>query len=365
MNFCYHNPVRIVFGADLLQACRELESDKILLVTSRGFSARGLTAKVREVLGKRVVGVVDSITPNPELSELVALKATLQNLDFDSLLAIGGGSVLDSAKFLSTRGDVVARDGGLHIEGVGRGASGSESLARAIFAIPTTAGTGSELTKWATIWDSKAGVKYSLQSESLYPHTAIYDVNLTRTLSRETTIATGLDALSHACESIWNKNANPISTHYALDSIALIVRTLPALTEDLGELGLREDMMRASMQAALAFSNTQTALAHAISYPITMRFGVPHGLACSFSIPLLLECLPKCEAREILSPLSGAIKELFVALKVSTNPRDYGLDSVMIEEIFGSLNARAKNGVFALEEVKQKFSLADNKTNLH
>ena len=83
MKFCYHNPVRIVFGADLLQACRELESDKILLVTSRGFSARGLTAKVREVLGKRVVGVVDSITPNPELSELVALKATLQNLDFD------------------------------------------------------------------------------------------------------------------------------------------------------------------------------------------------------------------------------------------------------------------------------------------
>ena len=159
MKFCYHNPVRIVFGADLLQACRELESDKILLVTSRGFSARGLTAKVREVLGKRVVGVVDSITPNPELSELVALKATLQNLDFDSLLAIGGGSVLDSAKFLSTRGDVVARDGGLHIEGVGRGASGSESLARAIFAIPTTAGTGSELTKWAILCRVRASIR--------------------------------------------------------------------------------------------------------------------------------------------------------------------------------------------------------------
>lgn len=352
MKFGYHNPVRIRFGVDLLQACKDLESDKILLVTSRGFSARGLTAKVQEVLGKRVVAVLDSITPNPELSELIALKATLQNLDFDSLLAIGGGSVLDSAKFLSTRGDVVVRDNGLVIiEG------DSSIVSKPIFAFPTTAGTGSELTKWATIWDSKAGVKYSLQSDSLYPHTALYDVNLTRTLSRENTIATGLDALSHACESIWNKNANPISTHYALDSIKLIVRILPDLAENLQSFELRESMLYASMYAALAFSNTQTALAHAISYPITMRFGVPHGLACSFSIPLLLDCLPKCEAREILAPYTRAIKELFSTLKVSTNPRDYGLDSVVVEEVFASLNARAKNGVFELEEVKRIFLL--------
>lgn len=354
MSFCYHNPVRIRFGVDLLQACRELESNRILLVTSRGFSARGLTAKVQEVLGKRVVAVLDSITPNPELSELVALKNTLiRDIgEFEGVLAIGGGSVLDSAKFLSVRGDVVVRDNGLVI------IEGDSSIAsKPIFAFPTTAGTGSELTKWATIWDSKAGVKYSLQSDSLYPHTALYDVNLTRTLSRENTIATGLDALSHACESIWNKNANPISTHYALDSIKLIVRILPDLAENLQSFELRESMLYASMYAALAFSNTQTALAHAISYPITMRFGVPHGLACSFSIPLLLDCLPKCEAREILAPYTRAIKELFSTLKVSTNPRDYGLDSVVVEEVFASLNARAKNGVFELEEVKRIFLL--------
>ena len=349
MKFCYHNPVRIRFGVDLLQSCKELESDHILLVTSRGFSVRGLTAKVQEVLGKRVVALLDSITPNPELKELTALKNTLvrENLAFDSILAIGGGSVCDSAKFLSVWGDVVVRDGGLCIEGVEQGT-------RPIFAVPTTAGTGSELTKWATIWDSKAGVKYSLQSDSLYPHTAIYDVNLTRTLSRENTIVTGLDALSHACESIWNNNANPISTRYALDSINLIVQTLPSLVENLGAFRLREDMMRASMYAALAFSNTQTALAHAISYPITMRFGVPHGLACSFSIPLLLDCLPQGEAREILAPLNAAIKELFITLKISTNLKDYGLDSVSLEEIFASLNTRAKNGIFELEAVKQK-----------
>lgn len=355
MRFCYHNPVRIRFGVDLLQSCKDIESDKILLLTSRSFSARGLTAKMQDTLGKRVVAVVDTIRSNPELADLLTLKTTLKNLEFDSVLAIGGGSVCDSAKFLSVRGDVVARDGGLHIEGVARGADmcGGKSVARTIFAVPTTAGTGSELTKWATIWDSKVGIKYSLQSDSLYPHTAIYDVNLTRTLSREITIATGLDALSHACESIWNKNANPISTHYALDSIALIVRTLPSLVENLGSLELRSDMMRASMYAALAFSNTQTALAHAISYPLTIRFGIPHGLACSFSIPLLLDCLPQGEAKDVLEPYAEAIKELFVKLHISTRAQDYGLDSVMIEEVFGGLNARAKNGVFDVGAVQR------------
>ena len=115
------------------------------------------------------------------------------------------------------------------------------------------------------------------------------------------------------------------------------------------------DMMCASMYAALAFSNTQTALAHAISYPLTMRFGIPHGLACSFSIPLLLDCLPSGEIREILDPLTKEIKGLFPTIQVSTNARDYGVDSAMLEEIFNALNDRAKNGVFDLEVVKQRF----------
>lgn len=348
MRFSYHNPVRIEFGVELLDWCQKIESEAILLVTSSGFSKRGLTEKIQKILGSKMVAVVDSILPNPELTDLLRLKSDLG--DFTSILAIGGGSVLDSAKFLSVCGDIVASNGKLEIK-----TTPTSSISRPIFAFPTTAGTGSELTKWATIWDSHNMIKYSLQDENLYPHTALYDVNLTRSLSKENTISTGLDSLSHACESLWNKNANPISTQYAIDSIKLIVCTLPKLIKDLDSITLRSDMMRASMYAALAFSNTQTALAHAISYPLTMRFGIPHGLACSFSIPLLLDCLPSGEIREILNPLTKEIKGLFSTIQVSTNARDYGVDSVMLEEIFNALNDRAKNGVFDLEVVKQRF----------
>lgn len=348
MTFSYYNPVRIEFGVELLDWCQKIESEAILLVTSSGFSKRGLTKKIQEILGSKMVAVVDSILPNPELTDLLRLKSDLW--DFTSILAIGGGSVLDSAKFLSVCGDIAVSNGQLEIK-----TTNTSVVSRPIFAFPTTAGTGSELTKWATIWDSHNMIKYSLQDENLYPRTALYDVNLTRSLSKENTITTGLDALSHACESLWNKNANPISTQYAIDSIKLIVHTLPKLIKDLDSVTLRSDMMRASMYAALAFSNTQTALAHAISYPLTMRFGIPHGLACSFSIPLLLDCLPSGEIREILNPLTKEIKGLFSALGVSTNARDYGIDSVMLEEIFTTLNDRAKNGVFDLEVVKQRF----------
>lgn len=110
------------------------------------------------------------------------------------------------------------------------------------------------------------------------------------------------------------------------------------------------------MCAGLAFSNTQTALAHALSYPLTMRFGTAHGLACSFSLPLLLECLPKqSHAYTLLSPFRTRLLELFDKLEISPNPKDYGLDSAFITEIFATLNARAKNGIFDIERVKEAF----------
>lgn len=228
--------------------------------------------------------------------------------------------------------------------------------AKPIYAFPTTSGTSSELTHWATIWDNDAFIKHSLSDEILYPKEAFYDPRLTLSLSRETTIHTALDALSHSFESIWNNNANPISTHYGLRSIEIILRDLPALAQNLQSLELRTSIMQASMCAGLAFSNTQTALAHALSYPLTMRFGTPHGLACSFSLPLLLECLPKqSHAYTLLSPFRAQLLEVFEALEISPNPKDYGLDSAFINEIFATLNARAKNGIFDIERVKEVF----------
>lgn len=343
MRFNYHNPVKIHFGVKWLEAvenlAQRLKDTKFLLITSQGFSKRGLSAQIQNVLAKQLAGIVDEIAPNPQIKHLQSIKAKL--CDFDAIIALGGGSVIDSAKFLSV--DSVFENDNFKIK----------SQPKKLFAFATTSGTSSELTHWATIWDNDAFVKHSLSDEILYPKEAFYDANLTLSLPRQTTIYTALDALSHSFESIWNNNANPISTHYALMAIEIILRDLVELSQNLHSLKLRSNLMLASIYAGLAFSNTQTALAHALSYPLTMRFGTPHGLACSFSLPLLLECLPPSKARDLLLPFQARLLGLFESLEISINPKDYGLDSAFIDEIFANLNARAKNGIFDIMRVKK------------
>lgn len=345
MRFNYHNPVKIHFGVKWLEAvenlAQRLKDTKFLLITSQGFSKRGLSAQIQNVLAKQLAGIVDEIAPNPQIKHLQSIKAKL--CDFDAIIALGGGSVIDSAKFLSV--DSVFENDNFKIK----------SQPKKLFAFATTSGTSSELTHWATIWDNDAFVKHSLSDEILYPKEAFYDANLTLSLPRQTTIYTALDALSHSFESIWNNNANPISTHYALMAIEIILRDLVELSQNLHSLQLRSNLMLASIYAGLAFSNTQTALAHALSYPLTMRFGTPHGLACSFSLPLLLECLPrKSHAFALLSPFKPQLLQIFDKLEISILPKDYGLNDEFIDEIFSTLNSRAKNGVFDISLVKAK-----------
>ena len=343
MRFNYHNPVKIHFGVKWLEAvenlAQRLKDTKFLLITSQGFSKRGLSGKIANALGAQLAGIVDEIAPNPQIKHLQSIKTKL--CDFDAIIALGGGSVIDSAKFLSV--DSVFENDNFKIK----------SQPKKLFAFATTSGTSSELTHWATIWDNNAFIKHSLSDEILYPKEAFYDANLSLSLPRQTTIYTALDALSHSFESIWNNNANPISTHYALMAIEIILRDLVELSKNLHSLKLRSNLMLASIYAGLAFSNTQTALAHALSYPLTMRFGTPHGLACSFSLPLLLECLPrKSHAFALLSPFKPQLLQIFDKLEISISPKDYGLNDEFIDEIFSSLNSRAKNGVFDINIVQ-------------
>ena len=116
---------------------------------------------------------------------------------------------------------------------------------------------------------------------------SIFDSELTLSLPKKITIETSLDAMSHSFESIWNINSNPVSNIHARNSINIILKNLPLLVKDLENIKLREEIMKASMSAGLAFSNTKTAISHSISYPITLKYKVPHGIACSFTLPII------------------------------------------------------------------------------
>ena len=333
----YRNPVDVKFGAGAFERLGEtLDGRSYCLVTYDDTDAGGFfTGLVRRAatLAGPPVSVVRNIGPNPsfiDLEESCRSYAEARK-PVEAILAIGGGSVIDAAKVMAAAAGDFAK-----VRRYLETGKGSEALGRTpIVAVPTTSGTGSEVTRWATVWDTEAKKKYSLARESLYPETAVVDPLLTLGLPSSITVSTGLDALSHSLESIWNVNANPVSTALAQEAACEIVEVLPRLVDDLGNATLRERLARASLFAGLAFSNTKTALAHALSYHLTLHHGVPHGIACSFSLPLVMRsvigCDQACDAALVrifgpdLEAGAASLEALLQRLGVSPLATDHGI----------------------------------------
>lgn len=282
----YHNPVNIEFGAGCFaDLARLIDGRRFGVVTYPDVYFSDLTAALARTAGEPTI-IIDDVVPNPDFQHLADQVDRFKPVsrELDVIVAVGGGSAIDSAKVFASA------DGDFHkVRRFLESKQGLEGLsAIPIIAVPTTAGTGSEVTSWATVWDAKAGRKFSLALEALYPETALIDPELMLGKPRDLTLATGLDALSHALESIWNVNANPVSARHAVAAAKSILEHLPSLLKDLGNLELRLEIAEAALSAGLAFSNTKTAIAHNISYPITLGWGVPHGIACSFTLPTIL-----------------------------------------------------------------------------
>eukprot|EP00659_Diplonema_papillatum_P014512 gene14512-22213_t len=285
----FHNPVDTRFGWGCLQELAALtEGQSVALVTFPEARGLGLVDRIQALLGERLVYVIEDVQPNPDVAQLrdTYERFWLQAGDCQVVVAVGGGSAIDTAKAL-----IVGTDSGDFDELLALLATGkpfAPARHKLLIAAPTTAGTGSEVTPWATIWDSASLKKYSLHLDCTWPTVAIIDPQLMLTVPAGVTVSTGLDALSHALESIWNVNANPVSDTFAISAIEDILECLPRLRRDLGNQELRSRMALAALKAGLAFSNTKTALAHSISYEMTLHHGLPHGIACSFTLPLVL-----------------------------------------------------------------------------
>jgi alcohol dehydrogenase len=255
---------------------------RILLVVSKNSKSRGTLLIVEELLGKRIINTIADVEPNPSLNYLEKKILENRNFKFDAILAIGGGSVIDSAK-------VFARFANLENDNKLKHYLTEPGLLKfnaiPLVAVPTTSGTGSEVTPFATIWDFEEGRKYSLTGRDLIPAHVVLDPLLTISLPQQVTITSGLDAISHALESVWNKNATQATKNLAFASLKLSIKNLAKITQNLDCLESRIYLQKASFLAGLAISVTQTGLAHSISYPLTTEYKMPHGIACSFTLP--------------------------------------------------------------------------------
>ena len=354
----YQNPVNVIFGDGQFRSLSELIGGRrYALVTYSEPPFAELTQALARQAGAPTLTIKD-VAPNPDYKLLTSQSAQFaDHEDIEVIVALGGGSVIDSAKvFAAAKGSFGNVAAFLETK------TGADAFSfMPIIAVPTTAGTGSEVTCWATVWNETQGKKYSLAHPRLYPETALVDPALMLGKPYGLTMATGLDALSHSLESIWNVNANPVSARHAVAASKLILHALPKLLRDLGNANLRSDMAEASLCAGLAFSNTKTAIAHNLSYPITLGWGVQHGIACSFTLPTVLSSVigiggfREAALKEIFGDdLEAGANQLIRFLNdldVGTRFADYGIPAdksvAIIDEAFAG--ERGKNFVGSKE----------------
>jgi alcohol dehydrogenase len=237
------------------------------------------------------------VTPNPDIDYLDKKRLSLKSNNYKSIFALGGGSVIDTAKALSA---ALSNNGENLFSNYFRDKKNFKFKKNVfLVVIPTTSGTGSEVTPFATIWDFKNKNKYSLDGDYLYPDIVLLEPELTLSLPFEETLFPGLDATSHALESIWNVNADKLSIEIAKESLRIILEAFPIVLLDPENLEAREKMQKSSLLSGIAISKTKTAIAHSISYPLTNRHSVPHGIACSFTLVSIIDDLFRRDVEEV------------------------------------------------------------------
>lgn len=267
--------------AEIAEVLAKFGLSKPLVVTDPFMVKSGLVNKCLDPLAKAgiKVAVFSDTIPEPTDTVVVAGVAALRAGDYDCLIGFGGGSPIDTAKAMSI---LAMGDKPMSAYKVPFAA---DIAKLPIIAIPTTAGTGSEATRFTVITDAVRDEKMLIAGLGALPLAAIVDYELTFSVPKRTTADTGVDAFSHALEAYVSKRANAFSDSLAVSAMSLIGANLETAYNEPGNAAAREAMMLGSMQAGIAFSNASVALVHGMSRPIGAHFHVPHGLSNAMLLP--------------------------------------------------------------------------------
>jgi alcohol dehydrogenase len=305
--FC---PVKIVAGAAALEhvpyELASLGAAKPLIITDKGVRGAGLVDVVLGAIlhaGATPPPVYDDVPPDSGTDVVTAIAREYRAHGCDSLIALGGGSVIDTAKAVN----VLVSEGGDDLHAYA-GTGTVKRRLRPLFVLPTTSGTGSEATAVAVIRDSQTGAKLPFMSPFLMPDAAVLDPRLTLGLPAFFTAATGMDAMTHAVESYLGLAKNPLSDAYATAAIRKISSNLVPLLDDPTNAERRLEVALGATMAGVAFSNSMVGLVHSLGHSVGALCHVPHGVCMSVFLPYVLE-YNLDERRdaigELLLPLAG------------------------------------------------------------
>jgi 4-hydroxybutyrate dehydrogenase len=348
-------PTRILFGAGSAKACgqeaKALELGRVLLVTDRGVVNAGLTRAIEASLAAEGIAVArfSELSSNPTEAEVEAGAAAYQSAGAQGVVAVGGGAAMDVAKLIVVRSQLEHS-----FEELDDARGGDRLIPRTlppVLAVPTTAGTGSEVGRAAVLTVRSTGSKTVIFAPSMLPKVAILDPELSVSLPKGPTAATGFDALTHCLEAYLAKGDHPLADSIALGGLELVARSLTRAVQNGSDLEARGNMLKAAMMGAAAFQKGLGAC-HSLSHPLSAELDVHHGLANALCLPAVVDF------NESVVP--ERVRRVSVVLGGSPEPGGCARRIVELREQLGIAGGLGKVGVTAeLLPRLAKLALAD------
>lgn len=288
--FSYEVPTKIIYGKNstelIGEEVKELGINNILITTDKGIKEAGVLESILASLDKENINyyIYDEVKADSGVDIVNEATKVAKDNNCELIMGVGGGSSLDTAKAVAV---MVTNPGNNVLDYAGLDEIENDPVK--IFAVPTTAGTGSEATIWAVISNKNNNIKTGVGSMKMMPDVAICDPLLTKSLPANITAATGMDALTHAIESYVNTATQPISEAMAEKSISLISNNLRQAVANGDNLEARDSLLMGSLLAAFAFNETRLGIAHSISSPLGAFYPIPHGVANAILLPNVME----------------------------------------------------------------------------
>ena len=344
---------RIFFGEGALERLRRVEDRRVLIVTDRFMVKIGAIDRVVPYLTRCEVSVFDGVVPDPPIEVVAAGVKAFEECQAETVIAVGGGSTIDAAKAIRAIAKKVLQ---------------VETDKMECFAIPTTSGTGSEVTDYAVITDNVRGVKYPLDSQALRPPVAILDPSLTASAPPTVTVDAGMDVLTHALEAYVSTKANDFSDAMCEKAVSLVFRFLPLAFQDGEDLLARTEMQNAACMAGLAFNSVGLGINHGLAHAIGGKLHIAHGRINAMLLPKVLAFnadlshlaggeyslaakkyqriakimdFPAATVRLGVSNMISEIERLNHMLKIPSTLKEWGADLAEVEAMRGELAAAA------------------------
>ncbi len=373
--YTFHMPTRILSGAGavsrLAAECASLGRRPLIVTGRNSARACGLLDRVLAQFPEAAVFTEVEENPGTAVCDRGGLLCREKKCDF--VIALGGGSPMDAAKVIA----VLATNDTKAAELFGADKYAATPLP--IVAVPTTAGTGSEVTPYSVLTDESQGMKRTVKGASLFPALAVLDPETQVSMPRSVTIATGLDALSQVMEGLVSRNATPPGDVLALDACRLVRRWLPVAVREPGSLEAREAMLRVAMYSGVIIAQSGTTMVHGMGYYYTLRHGLAHGLANGLllapmfafnarevpgkvaALAAALGCpVESDDPDEVAEAVAGGVHALFGGLGVSPAARDHGVPESVLDgyadEVAGDpYRFRNQPGVITPELVRRLY----------